>query len=354
MSFLRSTYHHKKDGFTLILTMGLSLLVLAITLTIIAMISRSYDRHIGIERSNQFFYAAESGAEIAFFEHNRRKWATGLVFNNQELKHKKIGGVTKWSIQGRSTPVVDILKEFTKIEIPLYWDNQSNPSNNSVIKVDEINHTNTNFTLTFYNNEIGASVEVLKKYKKQFSNEIPDISSFSFGENTKDEVLIHWSVSGKNKTSEVNQTFESLLTNEPCDTINDRSTILCENKFNSNYSIINSNDTTILGRISPCHQTNPEDCKMNLPTFLSKIKQPKIRIQTLLSFSDSNKSPTDYDYSIRGIPYSLVLNNGNDIEIPQTYYTLKSEVEMSDYSDSINIRVPERMSTGAFSYMVFD
>jgi len=121
----------KNPGISLLIAFGISLLILGIALAVLLSVGKTVGQVANIERSNQIFFAAESGVEAALLHRSIR--GDGVEFadeeqESQQLGHGSVFATTKWNLEGRSKPVMGVLAEYGRIEVPLYWDNAEEPT----------------------------------------------------------------------------------------------------------------------------------------------------------------------------------------------------------------------------------
>gem|GEM_PF-1041172 len=323
------------------------------------------------------FFASESGAEAAFFHHNSR--GAGLNFldgtdASQTLTHSSVNAETNWTIEGRSNQsdgaspvlgnatVMDILKEGQTLKIPLQWDPSANPSVAPPTTTTDYGRTDNSFSefisFQFYPDPSDFPNSTAKdafEAKYNFdSNAYPIPSGFDFGESGNNAVLIDWSVTRKNSSQGV-QTFIP-ITNQDCSTPNSPGYI-CENSINNGSETlqIRTNDT-ISGKVLPgsidVDLSEFWACvRDDLTTFSGDVcTDYQVTIRPLLKFTDTISGD-----KIPGIPYRLTLNNtGAPKTFPQSSYNVVSDVVQENFSQRIEIEVPEKTSIGAFDYVIFD
>ena len=372
---------HKNDGISLIVALGGSLLVLSIGLATLISISRSLEQSASLERSTKLFFAAESGIEGAFFHHNARGAGLDMVDGSiefpggsgdfpQRIPHFSGSVESEWTIESRETPIVGLLKEGQSVQIPLFWDDATNP------KAPPPVGTPTglgaapghHFALNFYKSsgDMGAIQSV---FEDQYG--VVDItglvSNFDFGKSSApdgEQILIDWSLTRKNNNEGV-QTFSPR--EEDCSLDED---FICEDSFRSsnsavidigggavatNISALPSKDTKVGGRNG---RVLPGLQQVTLQDFMEcddvastgdTCSEYTLTFRPLLKFEDTVNS-----MKIPGIPYTLTGNDGGSISIPEGFYTVNATVREDDFSQTISLEVPERTSIGAFDYVIFD
>ncbi|NCP67652.1 hypothetical protein GW756_05270 [bacterium] len=372
----------KVEGISIFISMGTSLLVLSLAFATLTSIGRSIDQASNIQRSTQLFFASESGAEAAFFHHNSR--GSGVNFtgthSSQRIAHPSINASTNWTIEGRTDKVdnainndaifVDILKEGQTYKIPFKWDISTNPSQQapqvSAARYDEPNFINDEFELTFFQTpEDIPTSDALTDFEERYGFQTgvfdPLKGSFDFGDSSADpEVLIDWSLTRKNNVQGV-QTFIP-TNNEECSGFLGNEGYICENdllSISSGGIVIRAN-AAIPGSVLP--GAKPDSLDYFWTCFAAGGPNPPVRIgetcsdyqltiRPLLKLSDTvtgNKVP--------GIPFQLKLDvdGSTPTHFPLNTYTVVSDVNQEDFSQRIEIEVPERTSIGAFDYVIFD
>ena len=285
----------KNSGISLLISLGVSLMVLGVSVSILESVARTTEQSAGIERSNQLFFAAESGIEAALFHKNARDSAVNFETNN-EISHDHTRASVEWKVFSRANPVVGILKEGQSVQIPLFWDSAAAPSTSPT------DVSASSFSINFFNEitnlETDDSAE--EKIFKNFG--VFDLTTFDFGTN-EDKILIDWSVSRTNETTGVREVWRPHSPNDNLCTTG--SSFICKNEFKSADISIDSNDSTLDGKIYPCVGTG---CETNLANFISppatenlEISNFQINFRSLLSYTSS----LDESDKIRGIPFSI-------------------------------------------------
>ena len=373
----------KVEGISILVAMGTSLLVLSLAFATLNSISRSLDQASNIQRSTQLFFASESGAESAFFHHNSR--GAGLNFldgthASQTLSHPSVNAETNWTIQGRANTsdsasatvgnaaFVDILKEGQTLKIPLQWDAAANPSVNPPTvplappAYGKTDNNNDNISFTFYRDPANISNSTAKDAfdaKYSFDSGVyPIANNFDFGENANNAVLIDWSITRKNDNRGV-QTFIPTA-NQDCVGFPANPGYICENDFNAMTTSglqIDTNDT-IVGKVLPgsidIALDEFWDCLVdNSTAFLGDTcSDYQVTIRPLLKYTDTISGD-----KIPGLPYELKLTTAGGTvpkTFPQSTYNVVSDVVLENFSQRIEIEVPEKTSIGAFDYVIFD
>lgn len=339
----------KNRGFSLFIAIVASLILMGVAVGIITSINRSLDQTNNIARSNQFFFAAESGKEAAFFHHNVR--GAGLDMeanydanpsNNHAINHSNIGANVEWSIKGRSDMtggsgqtaiLTGEVHENEKITIPLYWDSSSDPTENPDNPSTEVNSLKRS------------------QLKLSFSDQDPfdsaNNSAFNFGKNDNDVVLFVWSVSRINTTYGV-QTFipTTPTPGEPCD---NGASFYCKSDFSGSGTQhfppsgeISFNSGTTNGIILP--GSNPTD----LDTFMTDANSSKYEIsfQPVLPFTNTG------GYKISSIYYKLS-TLASSTSVPKNIYAISSTVDFGNFKKTETESFKEKSSIGAFDYVIF-
>lgn len=309
--------------------------VMLVAIFILSSVLKSFERTTALERSNQVFYAAESGLEAAFFHASVRGPGVHFVTDDdsQKIDLNAIDSNVRWTIKGRAKPVTGILHEFENVEIPLYWDNSSKPTDeNTTANTDDIN--NKIFTLTFDGSDID--------------------SSYKFGEldennNPQDEVFIDWKITQKSDDEERQTLIPYAPSNdEPCGIGH---TYICEKDIiNKSVEIHNAANSAIQIQTLPPQPPNTgaiylSDTNEGLNSEATHT--PKLSFQSLLKYTTTNGNN-----KIAGIPYAVQTNN---TPLPTPTYTATAHVNYGDgFEKKVQVTVPHRKAIGAFSYVIFD
>ncbi len=355
----------KNSGVSLLISMGTSFLILALSVLMLASVSRSLERSSNLERSNQFFFAAESGIEEAFFHKNSRGVGVALG-SKKDIFHEGNSASTTWNIESRDEAFFGLIRENETIQIPLFWDEQSDPAGSETEKrVDNINDLVINFykdsaqmTDLFKDTEQSFKDLFEKKYGKV------DINNFNFGsDSAEDMVLIDWSLNRQFKNSEPEKFSPLVDSDDPCSSAINY--LICKDSF-MNVTPLDLKGST--GKISPCYSLDPtakynasdpinSGCMITFDEFMEDTtgrRSPKVQItfRPILSFTDDKETPDlNDDEKIPGIPFT-VTNSGN--EIPKQKYTVTANVNIGNFRQQISIDVKEKTSIGAFDYVIFD
>ena len=326
----------KNRGFSLMISIVASLILMGVSVGIIASVNRSLDQTSNIARSNQFFFAAESGQEAAFFHHNVRGAGLSLS-NNLAINHGSIGANVTWTIDGREDSakyIEGMMHENEKITIPLYWDSSSTSSAN------------------YNDNELDATQR--QSLKLSFSvNPV----TFDFGV-AGNEVLMVWSVSRIHNTDGI-QTFIPTTDNQqyPCGstTPSVRSSfycktdllcagpgVSCSGHLNFTSGIIDFNDNLTIGKILPTGTT-----KVSLQTFMRDTNSSnyEISFQPVLPFIDSSGNKFSH--------LNFKFLGDSPIKIPRNIYKITSSVTSGNFDKKTTLEVKEKPSIGAFDYLIF-
>lgn len=307
----------KHKGISLIISLGTSFIVLGVVMVILLAVSRSLEQSANLERANQVFFATESGVEAAFFHHNSRGSGANFVTDGssenpgQRIRHTVVGALSNWKIEGRSASFSSLLKEDQNVQIPFFWDA-------AVIPTEPPTETSLSF---------GS-----ESFTLAFSNDGFPVG-FDFGD-IEDEVLIDWKMS--RKTAEGVQTFL------PEDTggCEGGTAFICESDL---PATITSGDS-INGRQQPC--TQADNCPTTLVQFLSEGSNFKLSFKPLLSFESD-----DGTQKIPGIPFTLTTGG---TEVPRDEYKIVADISLGDFTQKMELTIPEKTSIGSFDYVIFD
>ncbi len=308
----------KNPGVSLLISFAVSFTVLGMALVILQLISHSIERSAHIERANQIFFAAESGMEAAFFHHNARGAGTHFMTSHgsQSLGLDAVNIQVDWLLDGREEVVTGVLDEGQTVEVPLFWDGSTNP-------------TQTPFVTELVDGG-------------DFSFELDNTGiSIDFG-SAANELVVDWSLSRKNVSGQAQSFFPVQGSGGVCGS---GTGYLCEDEFlaqSSTYFPISSTGT-FPGKIFP-GQANTD-----LNAFFDSVGGSEYKLSFLspLKFEDSTTSA-----KIVGIPYQVSTSSPN--VLPDTSYTVTANVTADDFQKSLSVRIPERTAIGAFGYVVFD
>ena len=304
----------KPSGFSLIIALGVSSLTVVIAMGVLHSVMKTFEQTVALERSNQVFFATESGLEAGFFHHNAR--GHGLVLNaNPVINHGEIDADVTWTINARADSYASTLRENQKVEIPLSWDSSDD--------IGDVPNTTGAVTST-------------TAFKASFAHD----DSFDYGNEditTHEKVLINWSLVGTDLAGD-RKTFTLKVPTEEdggiCDTTN--SEYLCQQ---------NPSPLEIDFTINYKGLLQPGNTEADLNTFLA-YSNKKLSFQPLLSFTSADgfthKNGIDFSISNTGAPF------------PLPSYTLTSSVNMGKYRRERVLTIPERTSLGAFDYVILD
>ncbi|MCF7905874.1 hypothetical protein K9L63_01645 [Candidatus Gracilibacteria bacterium] len=343
----------KNSGITLLISLGISFLSLSIAMAVLSSIRQATEQNTSIERSNQVFYAAESGLEAAFFHHNARGRGVHFVEDpesqevdaSQKISLPSNSAEVEWKILGRTSPIVGMLKEGQSIEIPFFWDNSANPTDSPPRNEGgnfDPSHLNAgkfvgSFALQLYNQvEDGGGDMEQAVFDAYGPFEFP--IGFDFG-STDTEVFLGWSLERISADSDP-ETFVPRAEGDPCSI---DSELLCEDEFPLTLS---SNDP-LDGNILPGNE------EAVLDSFWGDGEKYVLTFRPFLPFSSTEGTPDnpDDDTHIAGIPFSI---DTDETFIPKNFYTVTSAVNIGEYQKTISVEVPETISVGAFDYVIFE
>ncbi len=310
----RMKYKTKNKGVSLLIALGTSYLLLTVVMIILFAVARSLEQSANIERSNQIFFAAESGIESAFFHHNARGAGTHFVGDDtsQQILHQVISALVNWKIDGRVDPITGILKENQTIQIPFFWDSATTPLDTPF--EENLNIASEGFTLSFTREGI------------------PD--GFDFG-TEEEEILIDWKISRKHPT-------EGLQTFLP----KDEGGCLGETEFICKSGLpatIGSGDS-IAGKRIPC--TSVDNCPTTLSDFLSEGNNFQLVFRPILPFESVDESQ-----KIPGIPFTLTTDG---TPMPKSAYDIVADIAQGDFTQKLELTIPEKTAIGSFDYVIFD
>jgi len=340
----------KNPGVSLIVVLGISFAVLGIAIATLSSVSKGLEQGTAIERSNQIFFAAETGIEAALFHHNAR--GQGVDFPNSETvvnddfpQHIFLpasSATVAWKVEGRDKPVEGIMHENQTIEIPFYWDNSEDPT-------DSPPFANGNF-----NPDHNHAGKLEENFSLSFDTSNPDLNAFDFGSG-ENEVFLDWSISRKHAESGF-QTF--LPDKNNVDICDNDSSFVCEEEFltGDTFVLDSTEDADMVGKIFPGNN-EPTTLGAFLDFTDNNLSLFKLSFRPLLPFSHLGEiDNTDDDTKIAGIPFEFdhVGAGGGAITVPKNIYTVTSEVSIGEFSRTIGVDVPEKTSVGSFNYVIFD
>ncbi|MCF7917496.1 hypothetical protein K9L27_00615 [Candidatus Gracilibacteria bacterium] len=338
----------KNAGISLFVSLGVSFTVLGIAMAIMVSISRSLQQSTTLERSNQVFFAAESGVEAAFFHHNARGQGVNFVTtptpNSQKIIHNSSSAEVGWSISGRTAgnlndPIVGLLKENERVQLKFFADSATDPSQPPNV----ISYFPDDFELIFYNQitdteAVGSPEEkIFQKY-----GDI-DIGGFSFDANN-DDVLIDWGFSGQRNSDgglyRPDQKRESLVPSKLGDPqiCGASGSYLC---VGNTFGFGPTFDIGLEGKILPYEGGEITE---TLQDFENTHDNVSFSFQSLQKFESGGTK-------IPGIPFAVL--TGTQI-VPKDSYTVQSRVSIGNFYKTISLDVKEKSSIGAFNYVIFD
>jgi len=370
----------KEAGISIFISMGTSLLVLSLAFATLTSIARSIDQASNIQRSTQLFFASESGAEAAFFHHNSRGPGTNFTGANttQIIAHPSVNANTNWTIQGRTSQVdnainndatiVDILKEGQTYKIPFQWDPATNPGELPPVNLadyGEPNRINDLLEIRFFQTPADIPSSAAKddfeaRYGFQADAFDPLQGSFDFGDSVDEDILIDWSITRKNSVQGV-QTFIPVNNQDCSGYISGAGAgYICEDDI----EVIATGDLRVTtsdplpGKVLPGSKDTSLDyfwdCLAGADETVrlgETCSDYQLTIRPLLKFNDTVSGA-----KVPGIPFQLKLQvpGGIPTHFPLNTYTVVSDVALEDFSQRIEIEIPERTSIGAFDYVIFD
>ncbi|MCF7830725.1 hypothetical protein K9M41_01880 [Candidatus Gracilibacteria bacterium] len=334
----------KNSGVSLIVVLGISFAVLGVAMATLSSVSKGLEQGTAIERSNQIFFATESGIEAALFHHNAR--GQGVHFPDdveiagefpQRISLPASSATVAWEIAGRDETIDTLLKENQPIQIPFFWDNSTNPTEAPPLDM------NGNFDPTHDN---AGELNLNAGFSLTFNTSNAKIPRpFDFG-NADNEVLLDWSVSRKLDDGG----FETFLPDKGAGGVCDpASAFICEDEFLVGDEFAFDVPANINGKISPGLTD------ITLAGFLDYdiASLFKLSFRPLLSFSHEGDPETeDDDANIPGIPF--VFDPAENAEVPLPYYTITSAVSIGDFSRTISVEIAEKTGIGGFDYVIFD
>lgn len=351
----------------MVFALGASFVVLLLTMMVVFSVRNALEQSLGIERSVQVLFAAESGLEAAFFHHNIRGQGTHFsdgTQSSQRIVHDSIDATVTWTLEGRTYndaetsgfSLAGALAQGQSIQVPLQWDGSTNPSADPTTSITEIADTD-NFGVYFFEDVDTGSEPEKTEFQTVYGDTYPAIpDGYDFGTATE-EVLIDFSVS-RNHNTDGFQTWIPRVADatQVCATA-PNSIFICKNDFNTNdiarSGFVSSNSTANSGRIIPCEGSTAA-CSKSLNEFVNTERNDasdySITFRPLLSFTSIT------DVKIPGIPYlvKIIPSGGNPPAIPRPDYTVTTSVSLTDYQQEIAVTLPERTAIGAFDYVILD
>ncbi len=371
----------KIEGISIFIAMGTSLLVLSLAFATLTSIARSIDQASNIQRSTQLFFASESGAEAAFFHHNSRGAGVNFIGTHptQSIAHPSINATTNWTIEGRTSQVdsalnndatiVDILKEGQTYKVPLQWDKSTNPGENppsiSSTQYDSPDNSYDSLEIRFFQTPADIpSSQALTDFETRYGFQSdafdPLKGSFDFGDNGDEAILIDWSITRKNSVQGV-QTFIPTNNQDCAGYISGAGAgYICEDdiKMTPSGALRITTSDSLPGKVLPGSKDTSLDYFWDCLAGADKTvligetcSDYQLTIRSLLKLNDTVSGA-----KVPGIPFQLKLQVPGAIpkHFPLNTYTVVSDVELEDFSQRIEIEIPERTSIGAFDYVIFD
>ncbi len=320
----------KNKGFSILVSLITSLILMGITVAIIISINRSLEQANNIDYANKSFFALESGKEAALFHHNSRGIPANLK-NNTKISHTT-GAETTWKInQLKKSQLTGVVHENEKITIPLFWDISKEPVN--AIGKKDMPYQNRN------------------KLKLKFWLDNP---SFQFGETTTDgfkKVLIVWSISRKNTSGDLETLIPIEKKSNPCDKNSSFFCIFDLRNINPTGTTKHFTDGTIDFSSNVKGKLLPKGIEISLNNFMrsSSHYDYQISFQPVLPFSYGSGSNSK---KIAGINYSIT-GLGSDQNIPSNIYEIVSTTEFKDFKQTETYLFKENPAIGAFDYTIF-
>lgn len=340
----------KNPGISLFISLGISFTVLSIAMAIMVSISRSLRQSTTIERSNQVFFAAESGIESAFFHHNARGQGTHFVTtpvpDSQKISHPGSSAEVEWSIDGRTSgtalnpdPIIGLLQEGERVQVKFYADSATNPSQAPSITT----YFPNDFELTFYEEITDSEGDIGEEALYEKYGAI-DISGFDFDADS-DDTLIDWNFSGQRKSEDL---FDTLRVEDKRESLTS-SSLENEDKCDGSFLCVGNIfgfgptfDTSLEGRIFPYE--GGSELRESIQTFVSEHDNVTFAFQPLQRFESGGTK-------IPGIPFAILTGT---TPVPRDKYTVTANVSIGDFYKTISLDVKESASIGAFDYVIFD
>lgn len=335
----------KQAGISILISLAVSFILFGIAVTILYLVTKSQEQNVNLEKTNQSFFALESGLEAGLYHHNARGQGSHFFDSgagtsdaakdapNSQTITLDNGQTIKWVVRGRTENLPDsdvvhgIIKEGQIIEIPFYWTDESNIAlePNAV----QENITDLNFSLSF------SQFEFNDDGTPSSTKIIPD--GFDFG-SVANNVLLYWVVSKLDSSGNLT-TFiprSSFGTTVLCDpNVGVNTAFYCEQNLGQSITSV----THVPGYIVPGRtDTYPADYPVislrNEPVTLSNFYSDddtnsarfKISLEPILPFTASNGTT-----KIPGIPWALKINN-----VPSGFPKPTYEIEVLTESQNIN------------------
>lgn len=370
----------KIEGISIFIAMGTSLLVLSLAFATLTSIARSIDQASNIQRSTQLFFASESGAEAAFFHHNSRGSGVNFIGSDatQQISHPSISATTNWTIEGRTSQIddainndatiVDILKEGQTYKVPLQWDSSTNAGQSPPLNLADYGRpTNINDLLEIRFFQTPADIpssQALTDFETRYGFQDdafdPLQGSFDFGDSGDEAILIDWSITRKNNIQGV-QTFIPTNNQDCAGYISGAGAgYICEDdvEVEASGALRITTSDPLPGKVLPGSKDTSLDyfwdCLAGFDETVligENCSDYQLTIRPLLKFNDTVSGA-----KVPGIPFQLRLEVPGAIptHFPLNTYTVVSDVALEDFSQRIEIEIPERTSIGAFDYVIFD
>ncbi len=351
----------KVPGISLLLSLGVSLLMVLMALGLLSSLERSFEREITVERSLQFYYALEGGIENALFHKNARGKGTHMPGNSEQVLDDSAESALKttWEIDAQENPLSGLLREGDSLEIPLSIPKSIDIENDKFEEKTQNLSSNDSFILQVYKSTDDMPAEVKTSFESRFGR--IDFKNVSFPESSNP--LIGWHISRTDKTTGKKELFRPPNAEEGslCGNALDSDKIsfrLCPEDLNSNT---NQSWTTLdstsdgLGRKEGLNNADVE--MIGLQDFLDFKGNFdfKIHLFTLGSFEGATSEGAK---KIEGIPFSLTLNSRAESSsegFGSDFFTINATVqEGSDFAREVEIKLPEKAPNTLFNYIILE
>jgi len=367
----------KAEGISLLVALGASMLVMAMAMGIMSSVERSFMRSVDIENSLMFFYGSEAGIEAALFHKKAR--GRGSQFNcidciveERQLGFYNNGMKTTWDLTARTDKYIGLMKEGEVLEIPLFWDGATSPSDIpvSVEPLNEERFLNTGTSLKF---AIGMRVDSPDSPSPQndlssYFTDVEFIAKHGILENaaatiaydtSRPEPFITWSLQGKTDSErlslELDPFFNGVGDPVYCHTTETRSKFCPDftGSIEQSFTDISDPTTPALSRVNGkiADDGDPEVFYHPSDMFQDSPKEPAGKDFTgtkeiLLTISADTM---DLEKS-RGLPYVIQ----SDTEIPMPYYDITATVNAKKFNQRLVLKLKESVSNQSFKYVIFD
>ncbi len=337
-------HQYKKSGVSLIMTFGVTFVVMLMAFFLLTALLRTLQRTAHIERSNQIFYAAESGREAGLFHASAR--GSGVHFcdttiesascdlssvdETLQIEHEGNGITVSWGIHGRAAGFGGRLFENDVLMIPLSWDSATDPTQPITPQKYDIGQ---GLQVGFY-----RSVPTSSLFRSKFENGLLP-PAFPSGFSFPQDHLFHWQVTHEGGTMVPYATNK----NNPCE---NTSSVCGDNSFP--FSNIQWNVAGKQGYILP-NVTNISPT--TLPVFIGIGNTPTLLFRPVTSYQGNiNNNPA----LIESVPYIVGGTNTPNALLAKPTYRVETLVEGDGFRVEKKSTHRHAVPADHLGYVIFD